>query len=352
MNIERTLLQIVMLIFLAGCSTWDNLHDQYVVNAAVVPNSLHPVSGANPPGPINLDCYVFEHHQDDSIFEVGPCKGWRKPLEGNMTAYKYLLTQVNNADTEGGKFERNILILEIERRSNEICHIHKAHILSNASAISFLTGFTSTVLSGVSAVVSGGSATALSLASSATGTLGSEIRANFYQKILAPAINRKIDELRKKKYEKIESGTKEAGNEYSITRAVRDLEEFHRECSFYCGVTELAEGTREEPLTRAEIDSEIKQLQDDNAALVPKFASNSTLHGDVQDAAHRQWRLSTNRIEQLLMMRLSAPGKVPVKTISENQGSENTPPGSAPSAPVTSEALPDHAIAARSGKMI
>ena len=141
------------------------------------------------------------------------CEGWNKPraLSSETSGALRIRSQESDAGNKtGGKTDdvlgktdtvltayqkvlmaekkglRNRLIDEIRTRSDELCDIHKAMILSNAAALDFGAGLTSNILSTVSAVV-GGSA-AISAAASSVGILGTQVRANFYQNLLAPAV--------------------------------------------------------------------------------------------------------------------------------------------------------------------
>ena len=340
-SITRTVCVVVVgTLVVSGCSGLDRLHDQYVVNSAVVPNNQHPVTGAKSADPINLDCYVFPEHEAGSFLKAGECTGWKAPAAGEMTAYKFIISKINDTSSNGGRIFRNRLIDTIEERSNEICHIHKAHILSNAAAFNFLTGLTSTVLSGVSSVVGGEAAkTILSAASSSVGVLGAEIRSNFYQNILAPAVIRKINELRKRKLEKIVGRFVEPGNQYTIVRAIRDLNEYHRECSFFRGIVELAEGTREEPMSRKEIDAEILALRTDNSKLEPKFVGKDLNKEPVAREARRQWDANNIRLFELHILRQKTPLRT---TTTKKDTNGNGSGGNADKKPgVKKEKLPD-----------
>lgn len=306
-HLARIGVALAGLVSLAGCSLLDTLHDKYVVDSAVVPNKDHPTTGAKIPGPINLDCYVFVEDEGSAAATDGPCAGWKNPTSGKKTAYKVVVGLMSDPASNYGMIQRNRLIEIIKDRADEICHIHKASILSNAAAFNFATSLTSTILSGVSSAVGG--AVALSAASSSVGVLGTEIRANVYQNILAPAVLKKIDELQKERWKTIDGHFVDLGNAYTIDRAIRDLNQYHHECSFFRGIMELAEGTRVEPMTRTEIDTEITALQTENAALEAKFAGkDKDLNTDfVAREAQRQWEANNVRLFELRLLRQKAP---------------------------------------------
>jgi hypothetical protein len=312
-----------MAIVLAGCS---KLYDQYVVNSAVVPNSEHPVSGGSPPDPINLDCYVFlelrsfpnrTNLTEEEIKQARKEAALRNPRECpveygtvNEKNLAYYMVLNNMGNDPHGIYFRNRLIDKIVTRSNEICHIHKAHILANAAVFGFATGLTSSVLSTVATVV-GGSAI-ISAAAASTNALGANINAHFYQNLVAVGIVKKIDALRAEKLNQIREYWKSPSADYTIDRAIRDIQLYHRECSFFRGVTELANDTHPVPQTRAEIDEEIKALKAENVELAKKFMAvdGKPLTTPVALASRQEFDANKVRLFLLRQQRNAAPLRV------------------------------------------
>ncbi len=102
---------------------------------------------------------------------------------------------------------------------------------------------TATILSGVSAALGGAAAkTALSTASALTNSAGAEIKAEFYQNLLAGAIVRKIREVREVAAVDMANRAKQSSSDYTVSAALADVQGYHAKCSFYIGLVALCGG--------------------------------------------------------------------------------------------------------------
>ena len=301
---------VLGLLLLSACS---RVTDLYVVDAAVIPNENAPVKGGKPPPPINLDTYVFpeerflgvKYNAEKKIFEPVP--------HGNDT-----LLRTAYVKAVGDKGARNRLQHQILIRSHEICTFHKAAILSNSAFISFTTGLGSTILSGVSAALGGEAA--LSMLSSAVSATGTAVKAEFYQDLLAAAIVKEIDKLRQVELEGFLDRQTESITDYTIDEAIRDVNAYHLKCSFFEGVVSLGKDKVDKPMTRKEIDEEIRELGKEQEDLRKVFMDTTGKYSDAQkrDAELRS-NLITTRMQTLTLMRPNAPGRV-----SKNDKDKNT----------------------------
>ncbi|MFM0521699.1 MULTISPECIES: hypothetical protein [Caballeronia] len=145
--------------------------------------------------------------------------------------------------------QRNFIVTDLMSKSRAACEAHKATIFGNEASWNIALGTLTNVFTGTAAVVGGPMGksilSALGLFSNATRSL---INEEVYQKLLAPAIAVKIDEIRTAKASDIR--TKLSGNssttlsDYPMQTALLDVMEYHDDCSFMLGLqTALREGT-------------------------------------------------------------------------------------------------------------
>lgn len=289
----------------AGCSV---AHDQYIVNDAISDRDTIGLTGATSPDPINLDTYIFPEDlianlQVEDGDKPKPIKDLKNlsllfvPTQGDIEpAYK---KAVNS------RTDRNRLQFDIIRRSNEICEVHQGKILANQAILNFSTGLTSTVLSGISAVLGGETAkTALSTASAAVGATGAEANANFYQNLLATAILKKINEIRATEYDRILTEQTKEPDAYPVSQAVLDVAIYHAKCSFFVGVTALASDD-DERLSFSQIQNRIKALNEENNRLAPIAKDEKD---DRYLSARMQLRFNETEIMRLKVLQRSASG--------------------------------------------
>ncbi|MDA0996920.1 MAG: hypothetical protein O2944_01785 [Proteobacteria bacterium] len=327
--ISRGTVSIIMIAALPGC---DHIRSMYSVDPVVTDTN----SQDNPRDtqPINLDTYIFPEQR---TVGVALTNGKLTPVLLNAgttvpTAYK---TSLN--DTQS----RNRLIDAIIARSNEICKTHKAHILANSALLNFASSVISTILSGASAAVGGEAAkTALSTASASVNATGASIKAEFYQNLLSAAIVREIEKKREAELAKIKQRRGETNVAYSIDEAIRDVAIYHEKCSFFVGVTSLA-NDKEDQMSFEDINARISTLRIDNVQLrttLGSLASGAVGKADIES----QIKLNDASIIRLKVLSQMAKGtgdgssNPAAQTSGVAAGSGATPPPAAVTpAPVT-----------------
>lgn len=308
MGQSRLYLCLIAVLSTGGLSGCETIHDQYIVDDAIIDRDAVSEDGSATPGPINLDTYIFHEDLISSvqIKSDGAVKSLKELAELDIqfipntdpiqSAYKR---------ATGNREDRNRLQQDVIRRSNEICEAHQGRILANHAFINFSTGLTSTVLSGISAALGGETAkSALSTAAAAVGATGAEVNANFYQNLLATAIVRQINELRLSEYNKILVEQSKDLGDYTISQAMLDAAVYHSKCSFFVGVTALASETTE-TLTFAQIQARIKTLSDENEMLTEILDDEND---ERRSAAQMQLRLNETDIMRLRVMSRTASG--------------------------------------------
>ena len=312
----------IALLLFASLSACSRIQGMYIVDTAISDGDTVSTSGAKPPGPINLDTYVFPEDLPITLKYADTDIG-KAYTEEEFKKRKRVIVLTDEEITPAfsralkSKEHRNRLQADIIRRSNEICTAHKGKILANQAIFSFSTRLLSTILSGVSAAVGGEVVkSALSTAAAAAGATGAEIDANFYQNLLATAILNKIDELRTTEYNRILDEQKKSPENYTVNQAVLDAANYHANCSFFVGVMALATDKQEE-LTFEQIQARIAALQKENEGLTQIIAA-----GDQRKlAAETQLRLNETEILRLKVLSRSASG-APASGQAEEENAE------------------------------
>lgn len=304
-----------MFLLLGAC---DKIQDLYLVN----PETVRGTNDGDQAKvavlqPINLDEFRFPG-ADTS----------------DNVAYKLALVS---------KKDRNRLQIIVKERSDEICHAHQSAILANSATFNFATNTISTILSGASAAIGGVAAkTALSTSSAATNAIGANSRAEFYQSILAPAVIRKIGELRKAEWDSIKNRRNSDHTNYTIDEALHDLNIYHAQCSFYVGITALANDEQKE-MSFGEINNRISTLR---AEAVELGATHKTLtdaeQTELANGIMTQIRMIEAEINRLMVLRQSAPGSADNSnnfntSSGDNADSKGAESSSAPVKKVTSQ---------------
>lgn len=146
------------------------------------------------------------------------------------------------------RVQRNFIVTDLMSKSRTACEAHKATIFGNEASWNVALGSLTNVFTGTAAVVGGplGKSifSALGLFTNAERSL---INEEVYQKLLAPAIALKIDDLRNAKATDIRgklAGTQSTMSNYPMQQALLDVMEYHDDCSFMLGLEmALKEGT-------------------------------------------------------------------------------------------------------------
>lgn len=320
-RLQTLLAASIPLSIAAAC---DSVQDLYVTNATVLQTPKDEKSLNEEFGPIILDNYTLArgHLPRAKLqrrFEV-PSDGRKTPNGETSTVPLYLLAKkyeerAATADPNNGrntacqrkaKYYRNSLVDAIKRRSEKICTKHQADILANSASFNFVAGFVSTGLSAVSAAVGGEAIkTGLSTASSIVNAAGTGVKAEFYQNLLAAAIVRKIGDVRAATLTEINRKLEESDvDKYRVDQAIRDVEEYHKQCSFYVGLVQLTEDAdRPEMLTYEQAKTRIGDI--DEALAEQKRIIDKTERVTLEEkaGAQRQYmllQLERERLQGLL----------------------------------------------------
>lgn len=300
---KRVLYVCVCALGLGACST---LTGHYIADAASTEGTYSAAAqrGETPAPPIDLNTYCFpndmERTKDSNGVVTSFCPLFKR------TAYEKASAAGVGESQEDVRQARNHLVLTIMRRSEDICTYHKGAIMANAAALDFSTGFLSAVLSTLStAFTPVTTTTALSAGSAISSAAGTGIRANMYQNILTPAIVTEIENVRVVMRKKILARQAEMPEHYSITEALFEVERYHKQCSFYVGVAELAKDRTPKARTKEDIQKEIKELRLQRDELTPKMAAG---HMEVEEAKG-EYAILSNRIQNLMRLQEIAPGE-------------------------------------------
>ena len=285
MKAVRYLGLIIACIATSSCSQMPGI---YVANTAVTDDATISsrgeeniegiIDGSESPGPINLSHYMFPGTQFDTVSACLEQKAKdqsgadaAKKEAANLeckTAYQMALLSDKN---------RNRLVEVLIQRSNEICKVHKAAILSNSATIGFSGDLIATSLSALSAAFTPvDTKTALSTAAAIVGAANSGADANFYQNLYATAILKQIDRSREDYLSRvIVPGLSKDMSTFSIDAATRHIAEYHARCSFFYGVMTLADDERDTQIrrTRQEVIAEIETLQKLSDELTTKIGT-------------------------------------------------------------------------------
>ncbi len=252
--------------------------DSFVVDSATVTNENQAT--ATFPGPINLDTYCFPEDRpnfaedqkktscDEPAFKKATKKANKFAENGASEVAAVAATSAAAKPNEKmAIYYRNRLQAAVMERSDQICRYHQAAIIANSAAFNFVTGWTATILSGVSAVMGGEAAkSALSAASAMVGAGRAEFNAEFYQNYFAAAIVKKIRDVRTIRKAAIEDKRDDDTFKYTVEEALRDANDYHYTCSFFEGVIAITAEKRD-ILTQGEIKKQIDDLTFENTAL-------------------------------------------------------------------------------------
>lgn len=128
--------------------------------------------------------------------------------------------------------------------SDAICEQHKGDIIGAAAGINLATNFGSTLFSAAAAVVTGTPAKNYAAGATVLNGTRTSISSEVYQGVLTGAIIRAINESRSKKLQEIGAKQLLGITKYSVDQAIIDAQDYHQKCSFYNGISVLAEDPR------------------------------------------------------------------------------------------------------------
>ena len=164
-------------------------------------------------------------------------------------------------------------MLEIIKKSKEVCDLHEVSIFVNAAASDFVTSTLTTGLSTAATIATGGLASSILSGTAAfTNATESEIDENFYDNNLASSIIKAIEAKRENIDDELREKRQFSYDRYNMRKAIVDAVEYHQQCSFYQGVVTLAEAVDRIPTTDLEKKSKINSLKSQTGELSETLA--------------------------------------------------------------------------------
>jgi hypothetical protein len=312
----RAMTLATILISMSACGFMDFLEGQSTVDPAITVGTRMPtrvgVPGRFTTFDLDRDCMPIHQKSNTSTECIGP-------------TMKLIYDQPNTPEQRA--LLRNQFQDYLLWRSEQLCESHKAGIVSTQSGANFTLNSLTTILTAV-ATVATGNLTKSILAASGGGTnaIRSHFNEDFYQRVVAPVVVRKINELRAAELQQLMSkrgqrpvnrsnldkqSPVEAAVEakkvadakkptvanpdpdklpptattpidaYTVEEAVVDVERYHQRCSFIAGMSEVVEPT----LKFADTVAGIRQRMADLRA---EIESNITLRGKVTNEEQRK----------------------------------------------------------------
>lgn len=212
-------------------------------------------------------------HQQSDLLEDGQ----------DIVSTKKLSDRVSSAESE---ILRNALAIDLISLSDRVCSAHQAAIIANSNTWNVATGTITNLLSGFGAVV-GGEATKAALAAGAAFSSGTRSLVNeeVYVQTVGAAIVRAISIAREKYYADIQLGFEKSLSDYSVQEALRDIQEYHRRCSFYYGLLEISKSLEQRKKSKSEIDRDIENLMFRRVQLRNMGLDSSTLDSELNRLA-------------------------------------------------------------------
>lgn len=199
----------------------------------------------------------------------------------------------NRIDSAKNQTQRNELIDELIMISDVACSCHQSQIIANSNTWNIATGTVTNMLSALGTVV-GGPATKSALAAGTAFSSGSRslINEEVYAKSIGTTIVRAINQSRDSYYAAIQAKTNSTIEHYSVRAALRDVQEYHRRCSFYYGLLEISKALEQRQKTKMEIDKDIQKLKEHQNGI--KNDNNATQE-------------INNEINRLIIQQVTAP---------------------------------------------
>ncbi|MBK6726538.1 MAG: hypothetical protein IPG63_04645 [Xanthomonadales bacterium] len=218
----------------------------------------------------------------------------------------------------GNRMEtRNSTQSELIILSNEVCQQHLSDVFGTSAVINVTGSFTSMLLSGAAAIVSGRAGQNMSAAASIISGTQSSINSEIYQGLLVGAIIAEIQGTRSSAYAEIKQRRSQAVDVYSPAEAVSDALAYHDLCSFYMGVTSLVKKagrtTREtDPFVQATINAKSELLTNIGKLLADLEPRIAALEGKAALAEGEQEELESfrKRRRQLVEQRIALTGEL------------------------------------------
>ncbi|MBT3845776.1 MAG: hypothetical protein HOF59_11530 [Gammaproteobacteria bacterium] len=192
----------------------------------------------------------------------------------------------DGADTQNTKAQkvlRDNLVYEIATISDRVCSLHQATIIANDNVWNVSTGTLTNLFSAVG-TVAGGEATKAGLAAAAslTGSARSLVNEQIYAETVGTAIVKGVSVAREKYFAELKLNLQEDYEKYTVQQALRDVQEYHRRCSFYYGVVEISRSLDQRKKTKAEIDGDIDAMQKNINKYAPDLGKDPDIEEEIK----------------------------------------------------------------------
>ncbi|UYN95805.1 MAG: hypothetical protein KIT25_02310 [Enhydrobacter sp.] len=222
--------------------------------------------------------------------------------------------------------------------SEKKCEQHQAGIVSTQAGTNLALNTVTTGLSATAAIVVAPATNILAaLGAIASGTR-SHFNADIYQKFVAPAVVRKINDTRPEKLKEITAKRMKQPtditkpreivglSEYTAEAAVGDVERYNHYCSFTWALASLTDTTVRFSDTAAGIEQRInllRKMQADNVAQIEKLKGDPNDITKGPDAARRLHDTNADISRQIMILQhqlLTAPQSVDPKSTTGSPG--------------------------------
>lgn len=164
-------------------------------------------------------------------------------------------------------------------RSEQMCESHKAGILGTQSTVNFVMNTVTTGVAAVAAIVTAPASSILAAIAAITSGTRSHFNEDVYEKLIAPAVVKKISEDRTQKLLAIQNARSIPAtppsqgrvpvsiNDYTLEQSIGDVERYNQLCSFGSGLASLVDPKQKFQDTAAGVKQRIDTLRaqlDDN----------------------------------------------------------------------------------------
>lgn len=166
------------------------------------------------------------------------------------------LRRINDAGVSAeGTYLRNRLQDYLISRSDQMCEKHRAGILAGQATTNLTLNTLTTGLSATAAIVVAPATNILAALGAMSSAVHSHVNADLYQKYVAPAIVRKINDTRAEKLKEIlakrskpardtaKPSVATSVRDYTPEAAIGDVEQYNQYCSFAWAISNLTDPT-------------------------------------------------------------------------------------------------------------
>ncbi len=230
------LLALLAIVATGGCRITSRLQAQSRVNpvsmaAYPTPTQCPVVFGSGSDtrvGAIDLDCFVFPETKGVKYADDGKRRPHYWVKDRSLLAY----SQATNS-----RVTRNRLTSILIKQSDDICVQELGRLTANEATTNATLSVLGTSFSTAASIVSGELAKSiLAGASSVAGASRDHINVHVYRNTIAQAVSQVIAAERRTMLGEIQKRYGDQPVDWSIDDAIRDVNAYHAQCSFYKGL--------------------------------------------------------------------------------------------------------------------